>query len=44
MFSINNTGRILGSNPKTFNIISTQAKQIIKEEEEEKPKLRFYQK
>ena len=44
MFSIKQTGRILGSNPKMFSIISTQAKQIIKEEEEEKPKRRFYQK
>jgi len=44
MFSIKQTGRILGSNPKTFSIISNQAKQIIKEEEEEKPKRRFYQK
>jgi hypothetical protein len=44
MFSIKNTGRILGNNKGAFSIISTQPKQIIKEEEEEKPKRRFYQK
>lgn len=46
MFSIKNRGRILGNNQYTFGkiILPPATPRIIKEEEEEKPKRKFYQK